>query len=340
MKKKGLIISTVVMVVVLIASLTTATFAWFTADNQTIIHPIQFSVAAGSDVSIGLKTDNTYAEGATDPSFVCMTTSLTDTFYDDTQTTNDAKFKNVVVKTGDSYWQGTEGLGSSIDMQLDLQGMKKAVGSGMINKSAGAMSLSTLRTLATSTTSGTVRASGVNSVATANSVEVALAQRDYLDVVIGVRAAASNLKDLLCNITVNPTAGNRTLGMNAAIHYAYKVNGTLVAGADNSDTNLYPTSDTYSKRTADLALSGVDGNTNTLKYGGSAEQTLNPGAKNIQIKIAQPETDQTYINQETIYQVHILIWIDGSDPDCRDEGKGVGSTIYINFCGTKDTTSV
>lgn len=29
MKKKGLIISTVVMVVILIASLTTATYAWF-----------------------------------------------------------------------------------------------------------------------------------------------------------------------------------------------------------------------------------------------------------------------------------------------------------------------
>ena len=35
MKKKGLIISTVVMVVVLIASLTTATYAWFTASSKT-----------------------------------------------------------------------------------------------------------------------------------------------------------------------------------------------------------------------------------------------------------------------------------------------------------------
>ena len=36
MKKKGLIISTVVMVVVLIASLTTATYAWFTAASGLV----------------------------------------------------------------------------------------------------------------------------------------------------------------------------------------------------------------------------------------------------------------------------------------------------------------
>ena len=44
MKKKGLIISTVVMVVVLIASLTTATYAWFTASNKTEIKGFDVSV--------------------------------------------------------------------------------------------------------------------------------------------------------------------------------------------------------------------------------------------------------------------------------------------------------
>ena len=56
MKKKGLIISTVVMVVVLIASLTTATFAWFTAETQTKIDGFDIEVAAGSAVVVGFKS--------------------------------------------------------------------------------------------------------------------------------------------------------------------------------------------------------------------------------------------------------------------------------------------
>ena len=38
MKKKGLIISTIVMVVVLIASLTTATYAWFNASSEVKVN--------------------------------------------------------------------------------------------------------------------------------------------------------------------------------------------------------------------------------------------------------------------------------------------------------------
>ena len=57
MKKKGLIISTVVMVVVLIASLTTATYAWFTTTNKTSISGFELQVVAGNAMNIGLKSD-------------------------------------------------------------------------------------------------------------------------------------------------------------------------------------------------------------------------------------------------------------------------------------------
>ena len=56
MKKKGLIISTVVMVVVLIASLTTATYAWFTAADSVKVDSISLSVKSSAKVNVGVKT--------------------------------------------------------------------------------------------------------------------------------------------------------------------------------------------------------------------------------------------------------------------------------------------
>ena len=71
MKKKGLIISTVVMVVVLIASLTTATYAWFTTSETTSIEGFNVSVAAGNVMNIGLNssTITAYNSNATPDMF-------------------------------------------------------------------------------------------------------------------------------------------------------------------------------------------------------------------------------------------------------------------------------
>ncbi len=52
MKKKGLIISTVVMVVVLIASLTTATYAWFSVNPEATINDIVIETQASTGLEI------------------------------------------------------------------------------------------------------------------------------------------------------------------------------------------------------------------------------------------------------------------------------------------------
>ncbi len=54
MKKKGLIISTVVMVVVLIASLTTATYAWFSTSAQAAVEDLQVVTKAAEGLQIAL----------------------------------------------------------------------------------------------------------------------------------------------------------------------------------------------------------------------------------------------------------------------------------------------
>ena len=53
MKKKGLIISTIVMVVVLIASLTTATYAWFSTSASATISPMNIQTIASEGLQIG-----------------------------------------------------------------------------------------------------------------------------------------------------------------------------------------------------------------------------------------------------------------------------------------------
>lgn len=61
MKKKGLIISTVVMVVVLIASLTTATYAWFNSQAQATVDDLTITTNAATGLQIAM----TQAEGST-----------------------------------------------------------------------------------------------------------------------------------------------------------------------------------------------------------------------------------------------------------------------------------
>ncbi len=57
MKKKGLIISTVVMVVVLIASLTTATYAWFNSQAQATVDDLSIKTQAQTGLQIAMTKD-------------------------------------------------------------------------------------------------------------------------------------------------------------------------------------------------------------------------------------------------------------------------------------------
>ena len=324
MKKKGLIVATIVMVLVLAVSLTTATYAWFTAANVTTVEKIAFSVGTGSDVSIGLKINNTYQEEPSPGQFTSGTTPIGSAF------ATDAVVNGAIPGLDSTYWEGEPGLGSSIDMQLDLQNMQKAVGTGKIGVSAGALDLSTLRTAATADANGVVMASGNGINATTGTIVSAYAQRDYLDVVIGVKASANDLNSITCNVTINPTQGI-DLGMNAAIHVAWEIDGDIT---DNSDGNPDGNVDAYGEnhRTAvrtTLAKTLVGGNTTTNVYGGTG-QTLNDGAVNIPITIVDLEEGQK-ISTEVIYQIHLVIWIDGTDSDCVNQALGVGSEIYINF---------
>ena len=335
MKKKGLIISTVVMVVVLIASLTTATYAWFSATAVTTIDEIKFSVGTGSDVSIGLSKTNTFVDGTPGGgSFVSGSTSIGKTFGTMDDTTN--KWNATGAQWGTGYWEGTDGLGSRINMQLNMSNLEKAVGTGMVGGTADkTFAITAVRTLASSTATGMIISEGNSEGATKNGATIAYGQKDYLDVVIGVQAAAADLYSIICNVTINPDAGNIDLGMNAAIHMAWKVGGMIDGTSENYD--IYQGNRSNSTL-ATLGYTLCDNKRNTADFGGQATQTLNPGAINKAITVHETATpgegERPFISRNDIYQIHLMIWIDGNDPDCTDQTKGVGSTIYINFSTT------
>ena len=105
MKKKGLIISTIVMVVVLIASLTTATYAWFNNHGTAKVDNIDFSVQSATSVMIGVNKDNAYDSTKTLTNFVSGGTSF---------------------NTSTDKWTGTNGLGLEVHHNINLR-MEKAV---------------------------------------------------------------------------------------------------------------------------------------------------------------------------------------------------------------------
>lgn len=61
-----------------------------------------------------------------------------------------------------------------------------------------------------------------------------------MDVVIGVQAAAADLYEIICNVTISPNSSDIDLGMNAAIHVAWAINGMI-----NADTPTAQKVDAY-----------------------------------------------------------------------------------------------
>ena len=111
MKKKGLIISTVVMVVVLIASLTTATYAWFSVSASATINNISINTQASDGLAIA----------SYDPSAEEL-----NLYSGNVTATNAADFET----TGNKFWGATadsaNGFGSDLTLGDDGSGKQIA----------------------------------------------------------------------------------------------------------------------------------------------------------------------------------------------------------------------
>ena len=346
MKKKGLIISTVVMVVVLIASLTTATYAWFTQTSTVTVDSIGFGVNAGADLVIGLSKTNDFVATPTQAAFFSGATTYKP----------GADFNQQGEWTGD-----VNALASNIDLNgLTLQNIKKAVGTGTFTGTAGSTYDEGTNTIKDGTNlngtadnsfnnvnykTGMIKAEGQATSVDAKTIDKAWKQYDYLDVVMGVQAAKANLTSMTCYVTVNPGTAS-IIGMNAAIHVAYEV---VKPGATATNTledkDIYGeakfgnapntiTNTVYNEAKTAYDTAHETTSTGMLCLGGDAAVALNQGAITLPITI---DTSADGIDVNGIYQIHLVIYIAGFDGDCLEAAKGVSSTIYITFAGVQKT---
>lgn len=341
MKKKGLIISTVVMVVVLIASLTTATYAWFTASGSAKVDDIQFSVTSASDLLIGVAKNNQLNTNAGWNDFVSDSTQYN-------------------TEENPNGWIGTTlGLGLTINHELNLGGMTKAMYSFTDVKykqadntvfnadtnpitsakqtqySRGNHAINVEKGMVINNTATILKASGNGNQVTASSCEPANKNLDYLDVVFGVAPNKPDVLSFGCLITVDNSQLIKTLGMNAAIHVMYSLNGTNYTEVDIYGTNkagtVIETMGVPDKQKETIKET-ADGTTSyEVEYTSTTTLAKGDATLWIPLNTAKHSTDYAKVNEEGLKQLHLIVYICGPDGDCITSATGAGATIKIEF---------
>ena len=344
MKKKGLIISTVVMVVVLIASLTTATYAWFTAAGSATVKDISFGVTAASDLLIGVSKNNIYNSSAGWDDFVADSTT----------------YSAVTASGNRGTWSGdTAGLGLSIDTGLSLGNLQKAVYSfsgvtladgssdltkynATTNKIKTAVQTSYVRSNdATKVGTGLVKdgvilkAAGNGTSVTVDSCEPTVRNTDYLDVVFGVAPSKPDVLEFGCLISVDNALAKTSLGMNAAIHVIYSTDGTNyneydIYGTNNSNT-LHSSMTTPTVPSATIKTAADAETTKKVNYESGIEYVQGDANLWIPLRTAEHATDYSAVEAQGLKQLHLIIYICGPDGDCITSATGASALIKIEF---------
>lgn len=306
MKKKGLIIATIVMVLVLAVSLTTATYAWFTVASVTTIDGFEVSVVPGTDVKIGLKADNTYNANAV----------LDDFMYGDVTYTPEAT--PGALGLGD-WTNGSVGLGAEINHGIEWGEQSWAVGVTTETDAANATVDNTgLWNVASGKTA--IFANGENQ-SSLTEKDAAVANEHYAYLFLGV-APTKNLKTNQLVILLDSTA---TTGQNAgiltAVHVAYRLN----SAGDWTDVDLCDGVHYDDPKTSLVAgLTELQQNAYVESYSTEGNTVTAPtqGAK-LAIDLGTTEG--------AIDQIEIVIYIAGDDEDCNNLSLNAAGAISIFF---------
>ena len=309
MKKKGLIIATIVMVLVLAVSLTTATYAWFTVATVTTVDGFDVSVVAGSDVIIGLKENNTYDAGAIGDHFWSGTVTYT---------------KKADGAIGGGTWEGTiQGLSATIDHTIPWGQQSKAV--GVTTVAVDQITTATVDNTGLWNQDGgkTVIAANGNNLTSidAANADAAIANKDYVYFFLGVQP----VKDLTTNQIVVLLDADEFTGNNAgilsALHIAYRHNSD---GAW-TDVDLFGADETTGVHYDDALKAPVLDGTQANVYKESYEVSAIP------TKGAAWSLDLGKVAGK-IDQLELVIYLAGEDTDCLQGSlNGAKGKIKIFF---------
>ena len=321
MKKKGLIIATIVMVLVLAVSLTTATYAWFTTTASSSIQNITVSVAGGTDVLIGISNTGSKIASPTSDDFFSGTCS----------------YAGTGPSTG--TWSGTQGLGANVETGLTLATIQKAVST---SSQAAATASSTTVDAANAQMTGAnfVKAAGSGTAITSGTFEDAVQNSatinseavggDYLHFTLGMLANKTTVDTVTLNITVAPTDNKTSMGMTAGMHIIYKLDSAASwTNIDVGGANSYATLKT--------AVNQAD--TNGSNANNPTGQALAAGWQNFQITFGTA-TQSLGTNPATdIHQIELYIYYVGTDTDCVNAALGSAATVYFTVKNTNGATA-
>ena len=333
MKKKGLIISTVVMVVVLIASLTTATYAWFTASDVTSIEGFDVSVVSSNAVDIGLKENNTHVA----PSNVTRDMFVSGTCEYGSQTAG---------TIGGGKWSGNKGLSSTVEHGIIWGSQAKAVGVSTTAFAAATPDTTQFWGVAGGQTvvASTVKQNEDGQTVFAEDKSEAKANVtgcDYAYIFLGAAPTKKlSTSELIILIDGSQSTGS-IVGILSAIHVAYRVtksNDTAaktewtdvdVFGADKLETTEKVEGIHYGDVLSEVQcnLTPEEKNTYASTYGTGAVAPEN-SAYALRIQ-------DLSIEKGKIDQIELVIYIAGHDSDCIDQAKGASGSIKIFFHTTE-----
>ena len=327
MKKKGLIIATIVMVLVLAVSLTTATYAWFTQSATSSIGNIALSVDAGSDVKIGLTPSGSYEDGAGIGDFV----------------SGDLTFN----ASNTPKWTGDFGMAGIVNTNLSLNAIQLATGTASA-VSAGATIDAANAQLTNSTFVKAGASNDTGSIKT-DTIVAALENTDYLHFTLGLNpskessvAGTSVIDTYTLHVTIAATDDRAQLGMTAALHVLFKVNDednwvNIDLGGNQSYSALKTTARTFGSPASDNAsvvVTGYTAATTLATITGSTDTTAIPaGSTNIAITIGEADTAML---TSRVDQIEMYIYYVGSDSDCNNKALvGSEATAYFTIRNTE-----
>lgn len=335
MKKKGLIIATIVMVLVLAVSLTTATYAWFTSAATTKIDAFTFSVATNNDVNIGFKIDEMYDEDANNDDFMSGAASYTHS--------GTAARAGSASRAG-AWSGGTTGLTPTIEHNIKFGAQGKAIGFSDSTLTAGTAAASDLTSFDTATMTNNAyvySANGNGTTLTSSTLAPAVCNNDgnsnadsqkcdYVYFDLGVQATKPlTTCNLVFLIDANGSASTQ-VGILASLHICWRIDDGAWTDSQPFGANTRPTASLQSQQ-FDMG-NGSAGTIAKSLVDTYSEYSTAPTNKTGGLIV--PLTASTFLDGTDIAQVQVYIYIDGSDTDCTTAAVNNISAKFSIFFNT------
>ena len=316
MKKKGLIVATIVMVLVLAVSLTTATYAWFTSAAEAEITDISVTVGESPNLLVGVRTTS----GATAP-----------------KSYSEYKTGAMTFNTTSKLWQGDSALGAgAINFTASLYEGEST--DWAINKAVSYTTTDLSHTpeggeLVTVPANSWFKAQG-SDVPTQDTIAPAVNGKDYIDAsfIVGI-GKEQTVSQTYMKIVVTPDAVDN-IGMAAALHFFIAVGDETKAEADLTPMTYLSPAIGGEYTDSAKTLSAYHGKTYANALGEAVEVGAvdgTTGAWTLLVPVHAYQTTPYATGFSTAMQVRLIIWVEGYDDACVTAYAGTGFTIDISF---------